>query len=498
MLIPVIGLAVTIFLFFVARFFCPPLFGTKKASAFQPPSHPFLGCLISFYENRHRLLDWYTELLSRSPTQTILINRLGSIPTVVTANPANVEHILKTRFHNYPKGKPFTDILGDLLGRGIFNVDGELWHWQRKVASHEFTTRSLRDYAFKTVEDEAEQRLLPLLQSACAAGTRIDLQEVLTRFNFDTACKLSFDVDPECLLPSMPACHLARAFDVAAMISAKRAAEPLPIIWKAKRLLRIGSENQLRRAIDTVHELVSQLIRDKKATSGADGKDLLSRFISMTSGRQGDEELVRDMVISFLMAGRDTTSAALTWFFWLLSRHPQVQKQILEEVGLRESRKLDFHRLKEMKFLRACLKESMRLYPPVAWDSKHAENDDVLPDGTPVAKGSRVTYFPYGMGRMESLWGNDCLEFKPERWLSKGNAQEEEMVSTYKFPIFQAGPRQCLGKELAYMEMTYLAALVLRRFEFKPVKTHEARFVPLLTARMAGGLAMLVEERQPC
>ncbi|CAN6447722.1 unnamed protein product [Victoria cruziana] len=482
MLINVIALVVAVSMFHLARFFCSSFrFDTKKnAAVYQPPSHPFLGCLISFYANRHRLLDWYTELLSQSPTQTILVDRLGSIPTVVTANPENIEHILKTRFHNYPKGKPFTDILGDLLGRGIFNVDGELWHWQRKVASHEFTTRSLRDYAFRVVQDEAEQRLLPFLRSALATGTSIDLQEVLIRFNFDTVCKLSIDVDPQCLLPSMPTCHLAHAFDVAAGISARRGAEPLPIIWKVKRLLGIGSERQLHQATDTVHRLVSELIRNKKATSGRDGKDLLSRFLSTTGGRQGDEELLRDMVISFLMAGRDTTSAALTWFFWLLSRHPQV----------------NFHCLKDLKFLRACLKESMRLYPPVAWDSKHAENDDVLPDGTFVAKGSRVTYFPYGMGRMENLWGKDCLEFKPERWLAEGSTQEEEMVSMYKFPIFQAGPRQCLGKDLAYMEMTYIAALVLLRFELKPAETHQARFVPLLTARMAGGLPMLVEERQ--
>lgn len=101
-----------------------------------------IGCLVAFYRNRRRLLDWYTEMLAASPSQTIVVDRLGARRTVVTANPANVEHILRARFANYPKGKPFTDVLGDLLGMGIFNVDGELWHAQRKLVSHEFSARS--------------------------------------------------------------------------------------------------------------------------------------------------------------------------------------------------------------------------------------------------------------------------------------------------------------------------------------------------------------------
>ncbi|TKY63449.1 fatty acid omega-hydroxylase [Spatholobus suberectus] len=90
------------------------------------------------------------------------MRRIGTHNTVVTANPRNVEHILKTNFNNFPKGKPFTEILGDLLGCGIFNVDGELWHAQRKLASHEFTTRSLRDFVLKTLREKVQHRLLPL------------------------------------------------------------------------------------------------------------------------------------------------------------------------------------------------------------------------------------------------------------------------------------------------------------------------------------------------
>ncbi|CAI0457622.1 unnamed protein product [Linum tenue] len=150
-----------------------------------------------------------------------------------------------------------------------------------------------------------------------------------------------------------------------------------------------------------------------------------------------------------------------------------------------------------MKLLKACLCESMRLYPPVVWDSKHAVVDDLLPDNTPVRAGDRVTYFPYGMGRMEGLWGKDWFEFRPERWFVDNEEKSCELkrVCPYKYPIFQAGPRVCLGKEMAFVQMTYVVASILRRFEIRPVSQKRPVYVPLLTAHMAGGLNVLVKRR---
>ena len=146
-----------------------------------------------------------------------------------------------------------------------------------------------------------------------------------------------------------------------------------------------------------------------------------------------------------------------------------------------------------MDYIKACLCESMRLYPPVVWDSKHAEKDDMLPDGTPVYKGNRVMYFPYGMGRMEALWGKDCLEFRPDRWFSEPGVFK--MESPYKFPVFQSGPRVCLGKEMAFVQMKCVVGSVLRRFELVPVFSDDPVFVPLLTAHMKDGFKVRVRRR---
>lgn len=467
-----------------------------------PPTYPILGCLISFSRNQHRLLDWYTELLAESPTQTIVVRRLGARRTIITANPDNIEYMLKTKFENFPKGEPFTEILGDFLGRGIFNVDGELWRTQRKLVSHEFTAKSLREFLVETLETEANKRLLPILESASANGGVVDVQELLRRFAFDIVCKVSLGMDPGCLEPLLPVSDLLQAFDVASEISARRGTAPVFAVWKAKRALNIGSEQRLKEAIDRIHVFVMELIRRKKlANEGetqdakeGESSDLLSRLIS--GGH--DEEVIRDIVISFVMAGRDTTSAALTWLLWLLSRHREIEREVVEEVGMAASKGgLSYNNLKEMRVLKACLCESMRLYPPVAWDSKHALDVDTLPDGTSVGKGDRVTYFPYGMGRMERVWGKARLEFHPRRWLEASSQGGIGIVkvSPYKFPVFQGGPRVCLGREMAFIQMKYVAAALLRQFELRPVNQQEPVFVPLLTGHMAGGFKVMVRKR---
>lgn len=464
-----------------------------------PVSHPIIGCLLTFYNNRRRLLDWYTDMLSASPSQTIVISRLGARRTIVTANPGNVEYILKTNFANYPKGNPFTEILGDFLGNGIFNVDGDLWYNQRKLVIHQFSPTSLRDYVENVVKEAVEEKLMPVLESAAdeVEAKSLDLQDLLRRLAFYLVCKVSLGFDPCCLeYRSLDTPHpIVEAFDVASDMSARRGAAPMSIVWKFKRFFDLGSERRLREAIRRIHVFISGILRERKIMSGE--SNLLSRMV--LDGQE--DEVVRDTMISFIMAGRDTTSAAMTWLFYLLSCHPDVEDEVLKEIGAMENDEdlVKFEGLKQLRWLKACICESMRLYPPVAWDSKHAIANDLLPDGTRVRVGDRVTYFPYGMGRMKGLWGEDRFEFKPERWISEveqGHIKTLKNFGPYKFPIFQAGPRACLGRDMAFVQMKYVMASILKRFRIRPVNRDRPVFVPLLTAHMAGGFKVRVHRRQ--
>ncbi|XP_010271731.1 PREDICTED: cytochrome P450 94C1-like [Nelumbo nucifera] len=436
------------------------------------------------------LCDWYTHLLKKSPSKTIHVHVLRN---TITANPDNVEYMLKTRFENYPKGKPFSVILGDLLGRGIFNVDGDTWKFQRKLASLELGSVSIRSFAFEIVTTEIKRRLVPLLSSAAGEGRVLDLQDVFRRFTFDNICRFSFGLDPGCLELSLPISEFAMAFDLASRLSAQRALSLSPLIWKIKRLLNLGSEKKLKKAIRLINVLAKEVIRQRRKMGFSASQDLLSRFM----GTINDDKYLRDIVISFLLAGRDTVASALTSFFWLLAKHPEVAATILNESDrvMGPTQELaSFEQIREMHYLHSAVYESLRLYPPVQFDSKFSQEDDVLPDGTAVKRGTRVTYHPYAMGRMEELWGPDCLEFKPERWLKNGIFSPE---NPFKYPVFQAGLRVCLGKEMSLVEIKSVVLAVVRSFEIQVVEDNDSpRFAPGLTATVSGGLPALVRERR--
>ncbi|CAM8967768.1 unnamed protein product [Rhodiola kirilowii] len=391
------------------------------------------------------LCDWYTHLLQKSPGKTVHIHTLGN---VITANPKNVEYILKTRFENYPKGKPFSSILGDLLGKGIFNVDGDEWMFQKKMASHEL----------------------------------------------DNICQFSFGMDPMCLASSQSMNNFAASFDLATRLSAERAMNVSPLIWKLKRFLNIGSEKRLQNAIKVINSMAQEIIRQKRRL-GLIGKqqDLLSHFMHVVQ----DDTYLRDIVISFILAGRDSVASALSSLFFLLAKHPEVEEVIVREADKvigKDQILTSFDQMKDLHYLQAAVYESMRLFPPIQFDSKFCLEDDILPDGTLVSEGTRVTYHPYAMGRMDEIWGSDCLEFKPERWIRDGLFHQE---NPFKYPVFQAGPRVCLGKEMAVVEIKTVAFSLIRRYSIKLASNCYSvpKFSPGLTATFHGGLQVLVTEK---
>ena len=309
------------------------------------------------------------------------------------------------------------------------------------------------------------------------------------------------------MFPSLPQAKLALAFEDGVRYSSERFDALLPVIWKIKKLLNIGSEKRLRIAVSEIREFAMKIINEKKQELGEkqslDSVDLLSRFLS--SGHS-DENFVIDIVISFILAGRDTTSAALTWFFWLLSKNPEIESEILKEIYEKSEAPI-YDEVKDMVYTHASLCESMRLYPPVPIDTKEAVNDDELPGGTVVKKGMRVSYFPYAMGRLETLWGSEWAEFKLERWLQKEEENSNLKSSSWKFvgrdsytyPVFQAGPRICLGKDMAFLQMKRVVAVVLRRFKVMPAFEqgvhHEPEYMYYLTSKMKGGFPVKIMER---
>ncbi|XXG41296.1 hypothetical protein AAC387_Pa01g1788 [Persea americana] len=340
----------------------------------------------------------------------------------------------------------------------------------------------------------------------------IDLQDILERFAFDNICMVAFNQDPKCLFFDS-SCNLssspfARAFEQAANLSAERFRYTFPFILKIKKHFNLGSETILKQSISTVHDFAMNIIRSRKTSNNkenAQETDLLSRFIISTNNdtiSNNSEEFLRDIIISFILAGRDTTSSTLAWFFRLLSSNPQVERKIIRELqSIRAqfqkspSEMFDFEELREMQYLHAAITEVLRLYPPVAVDTRACKEDDVMPDGTVVKKGWFVTYNAYAMGRLEGIWGRDCGSFVPERWLDEKGMFRAE--SPYRFPAFHAGPRMCLGKEMAYIQMKSIVACLVERFKIDVLGKDKCpdHFLSL-TMRVKGGLPVRVGERK--
>ncbi|KAJ7972692.1 putative Cytochrome P450 [Quillaja saponaria] len=469
-----------------------------------PKSYPVIGSLFSILPNKNRRVQWLSDILQISPFATFTLHRPFGYRQVFTANPSVVQHILKTQFPVYQKGPNFRRALTDFLGNGIFNADGDVWKFQRQVSSHEFNTKSLRKFVETVVDTELCNRLIPILSTASANELVLDFQDILQRFAFDNICTIAFGFDPKYLLPSLPQAKFPQAFEKAVRISSERFNAMIPLIWKIEKLLNIRSEQELQIAVSEVRGFANEIIREKKnelqEKFSLDSVDLLSRFLN--SGHS-DIDFVTDIVISFILAGRDTTSAALTWFFWLISKNPRVENEILKEINLKSEAPV-YNEVKDMVYTHAALCESMRLYPPVPVDTKEAAADDILPDGTAVEKGTKVSYHVYAMGRSEKLWGSDWAEFRPERWLDRVARPDEEKEKwnfigrdQYTYPVFQAGPRVCLGKEMAFLQMKRVVSGVLRRFRVVPAFEEgvEPEFVAFLTAKMKGGFPVRIKER---
>uniref|UniRef100_A0A1W7HBU5 Cytochrome P450 n=1 Tax=Scoparia dulcis TaxID=107240 RepID=A0A1W7HBU5_SCODU len=479
-----------------------------------PMAWPLVGSLPHLFLNRRRIHDWISGNLNATgpaatyQTSTITIPFLARKQGfyTVTCHPKNIEHILRTRFDNYPKGPTWQTAFHDLLGQGIFNSDGETWLIQRKTAALEFTTRTLRQAMARWVNRTIRTRLWIILEKAAKEHTCVDLQDLLLRLTFDNICGLTFGKDPETLSPEMPENPFSIAFDSATEATLQRLLYP-GFLWRLKKIFDVGAERRLRKSLQIVENYMTEALDARKETPS---DDLLSRFLKKRDidGNHFPNAVLKRIALNFVLAGRDTSSVALSWFFWLVMNTPRVEEKVVSEIStvLQEARgkdtqkwieePLSFDEADRLVYLKAALAETLRLYPSVPEDFKYVVSDDVLPDGSVLPAGSTVTYSIYSMGRMKSIWGEDCMEFKPERWLSTGGDRFEPPKDAYKFVAFNGGPRTCLGKDLAYLQMKSVASAVLLRYRLSLVPGHRVEQKMSLTLFMKNGLKVYLNPRE--
>ncbi|KAL8150158.1 hypothetical protein V2J09_019966 [Rumex salicifolius] len=462
-----------------------------------PKTWPLIGAALEQLINYDRMHDWLVLYLSKS--RTVVVPMPSTTYTYI-ADPESVEHVLKTNFANYPKGETYHSYMEVLLGDGIFNADGELWRRQRKTASFEFASKNLRDFSTVVFRDYS-LKLSDILSQASFENKQIDMQELLMRLTLDSICKVGFGVEIGTLAPNLPENSFARAFDTANIIVTLRFIDPF---WKIKRFLNFGSEALLNQSMKVIDNFTYSVIRKRKAEiveakkSSSNDKikhDILSRFIQLGEEDEdpniSSEKSLRDIALNFVIAGRDTTATTLSWGVYMTMTHTHVSKRLFTEL-----KAIEEERAKE---------ENVALVnydpnDPKSFSQRVAQFAQLMNYDSlaklyylhAVKAGGMVTYVPYSMGRMEYNWGSDATEFKPERWLKDGFFQN---ASPFKFTAFQAGPRICLGKDSAYLQMKMAMAILCRFYEFKLVEGHQVKYRMMTILSMADGLKVHVSRR---
>ncbi|KAK8607273.1 hypothetical protein V6N13_053015 [Hibiscus sabdariffa] len=475
---------------------------------------PVLGMLPSLICNSDQLFDYFThDLLDSCESGTFKFKGpwFPSLDFVLTSNPMNVNHIFSKNFLNYEKGFEFREIF-EPFGQGIVTSDSDIWKIQRK-SLHAIMVKNnkylnYQDMVFRHV---LEKGLVPVLEHAVKHGTEVDLEDVLQRFDYDNICLLALGFDPKALSVSFPVVPSKVAFHDIEDCLLFRYVLPL-CFWKLQQWLQIGAEKRLTKSLEIADRFLYDCIamkREKlreKTVVEDDEFDLVTALLveeeNLSVSGKVTDKFLRDTAYNFMAAGKDTVSACLSWFFWLITMNPSVKTKILEEIELNlptrykeQNMIMSFtsEELNSFPYLNGALCETLRLYPPVPVNHKTAVRPDVLPSGDTVDGNTRILISYYSMGRSEETWGKDCLEFKPERWVSdKGDIVH---VPTYKFSAFSAGPRTCLGKDMSLKQMKIVAINLLRNYQVEMVEGQIIKPGKCITLHIGNGLKVRIKKR---
>ncbi|KAF2589339.1 hypothetical protein F2Q70_00038903 [Brassica cretica] len=264
----------------------------------------------------------------------------------------------------------------------------------------------------------------------------------------------------------------------------------------------VGVEKSMRRGIAVFDEMLEKIISAKREEikihgirdSEGEAMDVLTYYMTIDTTKYkhlkpSNDKFIRDTILGVLIAAKDTTSSALSWFFWLLSKNPEAMIKIRQEIN-NKMPKFDPADLDKLVYLDGAVCETLRLYPSVPFNHKSPAKPDVLPTGHRVDDNWKIVISIYALGRMKSVWGDDAEDFRPERWISDNGMLRHE--PSHKFLAFSAGPRSCLGKKLTFLQIKTVAVKIIQKYEIEVVEGQKSEPVPSVLLRMQHGLKVSV------
>jgi cytochrome P450 len=396
-----------------------------------------------------------------SDVNKVGFTKFGLGNRVFTANPDDMDHCLNEKMRNFRKGRGYV-ILRRILGNGLVtNFDDDSHAIHRREVGPAFSPNALKDIADNCIPKHAAGLLAAVEQRVRKAvtngdqGSKIAVMDLLSDAALHIMAEAAFKTtDPASLEECAANFHMA-------MTNGWSLARLLPILdrsmVKQNRLVQVARGN-MAKLVSRIHTAVLSGKEEEVKTK----KYLVDYLMLSEKLSIGD---VTDHSITFLFAGFDTTSNALTWFLYHISKHQPEQEKLFEEVssvfGLGTIPTLDD--LKSCSYLVNSIKENLRCLNPVRAVARQLVVDDVLPGTkTFLPAGTHVILNIHSMHVSPQLWGPDAAEFKPERW----ERPETEKIAERAFLPFSTGRRNCIGKDFAMNEMKVLVAVLIRNYQF--------------------------------
>ncbi|KAJ2921173.1 hypothetical protein H1R20_g15922, partial [Candolleomyces eurysporus] len=379
--------------------------------------------------------------------------------SIYTLEPEHVKRVLATDFDNFPKGERHIEALSGFLGSGVFSSDGDMWRFHRTMARPFFSRNRVTDLE---LFDRHIQSAISLMRQRMSAGYAIDFQDLMQRITVDSASEFLFGTSVDSLhitvenLPQPydhpdyhssveafslhPSNRISEAFLRAQMVAAQR--DKAGWVWPLLEIFGDRAKKEMKLVNEFIDPIVETAVRRNaekvKSNVGEQAKKKDIRddesFLDHLASQTSDKTIVRDQALNLLLAGRDTIAATSTFLFYSLSQHPEVstrlRQEVIDKVG--PAKRPTYEDIKGMKYLRA------------------------------VINGTQVFYGAIMLHTSEDLWGPDAKEFDPDRWID--DRKQRYIDNPFMFMPFNAGPRICLGQQLAYNELSLIVVRFIQAF----------------------------------
>lgn len=426
------------------------------------------GIFQSLAAARRNVLTIIPEIATRQPMVSgVTVRRWHMV-----MDPESLRRILRDRLDDYPKSVVTKNILGPAIGNSLFIAEGAHWKWQRRAAAPVFSFRNVMNLA-PVMTHAAETACARV---AAAAGAPVDMAQEMVTATFEVISDVTFAGGPAF---DRDAVHRA----INAYIDQTARVGLLDILgapgWvpRPARLFRGDAVRQMRSVAD-------RAITARRRDGTNDPPDLLDLLMAgedpETRRRMSTPEL-RDNLLTFIVAGHETTALALGWSLYLCGLDQAVQRAASDEArAVLDGRAATGADIDRLPLTRRIIDEALRLYPPAAFLARTAQAPDEL-CGREIRPGDTVMLPIYALHRNHLLW-DEPDAFRPDRFA------DPRTIDRFAYLPFGDGPRICIGASFAMQEAVIILATLLSRFHFTPVPGRAPEPVMILTLRPEGGI----------